>query len=91
MYRWLQKIHRDLPICDMIKGNESDVGNTDLSNSLHVKDVTNSYILHCFELQRIFHIFATTCPIEMGFGSKCSTFNGQVIYIKNSKLNIVDM
>ena len=27
----------------------------------------------------------------MGFGSKCSTLNGQVINVKNSKLNIADM
>ena len=27
----------------------------------------------------------------MGFGSKCSIFAGQVIYIEKSKLNIADM
>ena len=27
----------------------------------------------------------------MGFGSKCSILNGQVIYIKNLKLNFADM
>ena len=27
----------------------------------------------------------------MGFGSKCSILNGQVIYIEKSKLNITDM
>ena len=59
--------------------------------SYRLKEVTNSFVLHCFELQRILHIFATTCPIEMGFGSKCSIFTGQVIYIEKSKLNIDDM
>ena len=32
-------------MCDMIKGNELDVGNTDLSFKL--KEVTNSYAVHC--------------------------------------------
>ena len=27
----------------------------------------------------------------MGFGSKCCIWNGQVIYIEKSKLNIADM
>ena len=35
--------------------------------------------------------YATRCPIDMGFRSKCSILNGQVIYIENSKLNIADM
>ena len=59
--------------------------------SYRLKEVTKSYVLYCFELQRILHIFATTCPIEMGFGSKCSIFTGKVIYIDKSKLNIADM
>ena len=41
--------------------------------------------------ESIVHISATRCPIEMGFGSKCSILNGQVIYIEKSKLNIADM
>ena len=49
------------------------------------------YVLHCFELQRILHIFTTRCPIEMGFESKCSIFTGQVILIEKSKFNIADM
>ena len=56
-----------------------------------LKEVTNSYVLHCFELQRIVHISATRCQIEMGFGSKCSILYGQVIYIEKSKLNVADM
>ena len=43
-----------------------------------------------FELHRIIHISATRCLIEMGFGSKCSIFNGQVIDDEKSKLNIAD-
>ena len=68
---------------DTIKGNESDVGNIDFE--LRLKEVTNSYVLHCFELQKV-HIFATTCPIEMEFESKCSIFTGQVIYIEKIKI-----
>ena len=36
-----------------------------------------------FVLQRIVHIFATRCLIEMGFGSKCSILNEQLSYTKN--------
>ena len=72
----------------MIKGNESDVRNIDLE--LQAKRGDKFY---WFELQRILHIFTTTCPIEMGFGSKwhSSIFTGHVIYIEKSKLNIADM
>ena len=59
--------------------------------SYRLKEVTNYYVLHCFELQRIVHISATRCLIEMGFGSKCRILNGQVVYIEKSKLNIADM
>ena len=54
------------------------------------KEVTNSYVLHCFEPQRIVHISATKCPIEMGLVSKYSILNGQVIYVEKSKLDIAD-
>ena len=73
----------------MIKGNESDVENIDFE--LQAKNVLNSYVLHCFLIKEIIHISATRCPIEMGFGSKCSILNGQVIYIEKSKLNMADM
>ena len=59
--------------------------------SYRLKEVINSYVLHCFWIQRIVHISATRSQIEMGFGSKCSIFNGQVIYIQNLKFNIADM
>ena len=75
--------------CDLIKGISPMSGVLILSYRL--KEVINSYVLHCFELQRIIHISATRCPIEMGFGSKCRILNGKVIYVKKSKLNIADM
>ena len=78
-----------MTICDMIKGNESDVGNIDFE--LQAKRGDKFLCLYCFELQRIVHISATRCPIEMGFGLKCRILNGQVIYIEKSKLNIADM
>ena len=59
--------------------------------SYRLKEVTNSYVLHCFLIQRIVHISATRCPIETGFVSNCSILNGLVIYIEISKLNIADM
>ena len=37
------------------------------------------------------HICISRCSIEMGFGSKWSILNGQVIYIEKSKFNIADM
>ena len=58
--------------------------------SYRLKEVINSYVLHCFWIERIFHISATRCPIEVEFGSKCSILNGQVIYIKKAKLIIAD-
>ena len=59
--------------------------------SHRLKEVTNSSVLHCFELQRIVCISATRYPIEMEFGLKCRILNGQLIYVKKSKLNIADM
>ena len=59
-------------ICDMIKGNESDVANIDFILSYRRKEVTNSNIkLHCLEIQRFAHISGTRFKIAMGFGSKC--------------------
>ena len=77
-------------ICDMIKGNESDVAI--LSLSYRLKQITYSYVLHCFEIQRFAHISGTRWRIVMGFGSKYRILNGQVVvdYIENSKLNIAD-
>ena len=56
-----------------------------------LKEVKNSNVLHCFELQRIVHISATRCPIQMGLRSKCIILNGRVVYIVKSKLNIANM
>ena len=59
--------------------------------SYKLKEVTNSYVLHCFELHRIVHISSPRGPAEMRFGSKCNNSNGEVIYIEKSKSNIADM
>ena len=59
--------------------------------SYRLKEVTNSDVLHCSEIQRFAHISGTRYGIVMGFGSKCRITNGQVDYIENSKLNILDM
>ena len=56
-----------------------------------LKDVTNSNVLHCLEIQRFAHISGTRFWVVMGFGSKCMILNGQMNYIENSKLNIADM
>ena len=47
--------------CDLIKGNESDVGNIDFKLQAKRGDK-----FLCFEVQRIVHISATRWPIEMG-------------------------
>ena len=73
-------------ICrDMIKWNESDVRNIDFEFQ------AKRAVLYCFELCRIVHIFATRCPIGMGFGWRFSILNGKVIFIERWKLNIADM
>ena len=59
--------------------------------SYRLKEVINSYVLHCFWTQKIVHIFGTRCLIEMKFRSKCNILNGQVIYVENSKLKIANM
>ena len=59
--------------------------------SYRLKEVTNSYVLHCLEIQKFAHISGTRFRIVMGFGSKCRMLNEQVDYIENSKLNIADM
>ena len=38
--------------------------------SCRLKEVANSYVLHCFELRRIVHISATRSPHEMEFWIK---------------------
>ena len=59
--------------------------------SYKLKEVTNSYVLYCFEHQKVVNISATRCAIEMGFGSKCSILNWQMIYPEKSNLNIANM
>ena len=48
-----------------------------------LKEVTNSYVLHCLEIQRFAHISGTRFRIVMLFGSKRWILNGQVDYIEN--------
>ena len=77
----------------MIKGNESDVENIGFELQAKRGDKFLCFTL-CFTLfliHRIGHISAARCLIEIGFGSKCSIFIGQVIYTEKSKLNIADM
>ena len=76
--------------CDMIKGNESDVGNIDFELQAKRGDKFLCFTL-ILNLKKNVHISATRYPIEMGFRSKCSILNGQVIYIQKGKSNIADM
>ena len=56
--------------------------------SYRLKEVTNSIVLHCLEIQRFAHISGTRFRIVMGFESKCRILNGEVDNIENLKLNI---
>ena len=53
--------------------------------SYRLEEVINSYVLHFVWIWRIIHISATRCPSEMGFESKCSILNGQVIYFEKNQ------
>ena len=44
-----------------------------------------------FEFKKRAHISTTRYVIEMGFGSKWSILNGQVVYIETPKLNIANL
>ena len=59
--------------------------------SYRLKEVTNSNVLHCLEIQRFAHISGTRFRLVMGFGSTCRILNGQVDYLENSNLIIADM
>ena len=58
--------------------------------SHRLKQMTYSYVLHCFEIKRIAHISWTRRWIVMGMDQKCRIWYVQVDYIENSKLNITD-
>ena len=60
-------------ICDMIKGNESDIANIDFE-LYRLKEVTNSNVLHCLEFQRFAHISWTQILDCMGVWIKISDF-----------------
>ena len=51
--------------------------------SYMLKEVTNSNILYCLEIQRFAHISGTKFRIIMGFGSKCRILNGLLDYIEH--------
>ena len=73
------------------QGNESDVGNIDFD--IQAKNRWQILLMFyiVFELQRILHISATRCPVNMGLGSKCSMLNDQVIDIGISKIKTANM
>ena len=70
-------------MCDVIKGNGSDVTNTDFE--LPSQKLTNFMFFIVLKLQKFVHISANS--IAMWFGSKCSILNGQVVKIAESELN----
>ena len=72
--------NKNIQICDMIKGNESNVAIIDFE-LYRLKEVTSFNVLHCLEIQRFAHISGTRFRIVMGFGSKCRILNGPVDYI----------
>ena len=51
--------------------------------SYRLKEVTNSNVLYCLEIQRFALISGTRFWIVMRFGSKFRILNGQVDYIEN--------
>ena len=59
--------------------------------SYRLREMTNSNVLPCLEIQRFAHISGIRFQIVMGFGSKYRIVSGQVDYIENSKLNIADL
>ena len=57
-----------------------------------LKEVTNSYVLHCLWSSKNYSYLCNQMPNwDRIFGSKCKILNGQVIYIEKSKLDIADM
>ena len=73
----------------MIKGNESDVGNIDFE--LQAKRGDKFLYFTLFLTLKNCSYRCNQCSIEMGFESRCSILNGQVIYIEKTKLKIADM
>ena len=54
--------------------------------SYRLKQMTHSYVLQCFEIDKIAHVSWTRCRIVMGYGSKCRIWYVQEGYIENSKI-----
>ena len=57
-------------ICDVIKQNQSEVGNIDLK--IEPNKAENVFCFLLFLLPSSAHIFGTNWPISMGFSAKCS-------------------
>ena len=74
----------------MIKGNESDVGNINFELQAKRGDRFLWFILF-LNSKNCSYLCNQIGPIKMELKSKCSIFNGQVIYIEKAKLNIADM
>ena len=71
-------------LCDMIKGMSQMSGILILSYRL--KEVTNSYVLHCFWTSYNCSYRRNYMSDWDGVVSKCGILNGQVIYIKKIKI-----
>ena len=76
-------------IYDVIKGNESDVGNIDFE--LQAKRACKFFVLHCLGTSMSYSYLCNQMSDWDGFESKCNVLNGQVDYIEKLKLNIADM
>ena len=78
----------DKPICDVIKQNQSDLGNIDFK--IEPNKAEMSSVSYCFWHPLTAHIFGTDLPISMGFSAKCSCENNAFSQIENWKMNLTD-
>ena len=74
----------------MIKENESDVGNIDFQLKAKRGDKFLCFTLF-LNFKELFISLQPDVRLRLGFESKCSSFNEQVIYIKKLELNIANM
>ena len=58
------------------------IGCSEINFEIKAERVKNSYGSIVWDFQRIIHVSATRCPIEMGFESKCSILNEHIVYFK---------
>ena len=54
-------------------------------------EVTNSYVLHCFDFKELFISLQIDVQMRWGLYQNDSILNGQMIYIEKSKFDIADM